>query len=859
MKRIAVLSALLVAAASAAHAGSLHGVVEAEGMASALPDARVIVQGTTLTATTDIDGAYRIDNIPDGEYRVKFSAEGFSTIIADVAVAGDAEQKVALIPTSVLSEEVIVTVNRAQVRESPVAFTNVTRDDIRGKYTTQDTPDLVKAVPGVFTRTSGLGESDLMVRGLDSEHVQVLINNVPVNDPESQVVYWSNWTGLSGNAADIQVQRGVGSSLYGSGAFGGSVNIETDNFSAQPRIGVNTTYGSMRSGTGNYIGAIDYSTGFFASSQLNLYLRYERKAGDSYIEGTKYDGHSFYVGFLAAASEKHSLTLNLHGAPQQHNQAANVQDPELLEKFGRTWNRRNHPYQENYFFKPVFEIHHDWTVSTSSFLNTTVFATSGEGGGMFLRNDKVNDTTGAIESIHSGTFAANRNYTTNSIFNNSWKNDSVNNHKQFGFNTSYKNVVNRYFTVVAGGEVRDWEARHYSDSFNFEFGDEGPGKPATVVPEVERRYDYDGDVLFGSLYLRAQLSPIPDKLTIMLDGQESYNKQTVTERAIRQYDFFNRKWTDIWARSTKDLIENWDASSGTATATVRPNPAADDSLYERDFTFFQPKFGVNYNVTDSVNVFTNYSIAKKEPKVGDWYFRSGVPASEDEQNIQAETLQDFEIGAGYRSQSHGVTVNVYEMRFEDKITGITDSNNNRKTLNVGNAKLRGAELSYRYAITRHFGLLTSLAYSQNKWDSVNGDVSKIFGLPAADVIGKHVPGAPERQAYLELSYHSDTWNGYLADNYWDKYYVLYDNSTVAGLREDGTLPSFNEVNMGFGYNFAVSKGRTLSFMLRANNLLGRKQYVDASYATDFGRDGKAHLGVTQSAERTYYLTAGFSF
>ncbi len=111
--------------------------------------------------------------------------------------------------------------------ESPVAFTELSNEDIADRYTTQDMPELIEDVPGVFASGSGLGEAELSIRGFDAEKIQVLINGIPVNDPESQKVYWSNWTGLSSNVNSVQVQRGASSSLYGSGAFGGSLNIET--------------------------------------------------------------------------------------------------------------------------------------------------------------------------------------------------------------------------------------------------------------------------------------------------------------------------------------------------------------------------------------------------------------------------------------------------------------------------------------------------------------------------------------------------------------------------------------------------------------------------------------------------------
>lgn len=853
MKKVITIS-MLTLAAVAALAGSLTGTVK-ESTGSTLPNARVSILNTTYQTMANVDGVYSFKNLPDGTYRVQVAFTGFASETQSVTVAGETTLDFTLEPSNI-EEAVIVTANRAVVRETPVAFSNVSGEQIRARYTTQDTPDLVKSVPGVFTRSAGLGESDLYVRGFDSERVQIMINNVPVNDPESQVVYWSNWTGLSGNAADIQVQRGVGSSLYGSGAFGGSVNIETDNFSVDRHIGLLGTYGFANSDNSNYIGAIDYSTGFFNNDRSNIYFRYERKAGDSYIDGTNYDGHSFYLGFMHYISDNQTLKINFHGAPQEHNQAANVQDPELLEQFGRTWNRRNHPYQENYYFKPVFEVHHDWTIDSQSHVRTTFFATTGNGGGRYLRNDHVNMDTGAIEPIalsYDAFSDPTRDYTTNRIYGNSWRNDSQNKHKQYGFNTSYKNILNDFFTVIAGGEYRQWNAEHFSDAENFQFYNEAdPGNPI-VVDNVEQRYNYDGDVTSYSLFARGQFSPT-ENLDIMLDLAWQHYDQEVDENPLRQYDFYNRTWTDIYARSTMDILSNWDASSGVATADVVANPAANPDNYSRTYDFVAPKFGINWNITEAWNMFFNYSQAKKEPKVGDWYPRSRVPLSEDE--LKEESLTNAEIGVGYRTRNHHLAVNIYQMEFEDKIEYVTDSLGERTTMNAGNADHEGIELSYNWAINRNFRFSSSWTFANNEWTDMN--VQEIFGFDVEDVVGKHVPGAPEFMTYNELYYSSDTWYGFLSHYRFDDYYVLYDNSALTGLEDDGTLGTCDETNLGVGYKMDLG-GNTLDLAVRAYNIFDNEHWYGASWGRDYGRDGQYHLGVLQAPKFNWYMTANYRF
>jgi len=885
MKKNLLSIASLVLCSMAILAGNITGVVKSKDTNTTLPNAQIQVMGTEIRTLANVDGQFKIMGLADGAYKVRATFAGFSAGILDVNVSGDTEVEFLLSPSSI-DEEITVTANRAVIRETPVAFSNVTGEDIRSSYTTQDTPELLKSVPGVFSRSSGLGESDLFVRGFDSEHVQIMINNVPVNDPESQVVYWSNWTGLSGNANSIQVQRGVGSSLYGSGAFGGSVNIETDNFSVVRSWGLNMaagTYGGASSNS-NYNVAFDYSTGFFNNDKMNFYVRYERKEGDSYIDGTTYDGHSYYFGLLYQINDRNSLTFNLHGAPQEHNQAGNVQDPIFLEQFGRTWNRRNHQFQENYYHKPVFEIHHEWIVSTDSFWRSTFFATTGTGGGRYLRNDKLienaevqaeynelhgaNYQLGDITYKNYGTFRDNRNYNPSSVYNNGWKNDSNNNHVQWGANTSFKKVFNENFTLVTGGEIRFWNAEHYAESLNFFYGDEGAGKGATIIDEVERRYDYDGETQNGSVYARLQWSPIPEVLTFMFDVQQNFIEQEVTENFIRQYDYYNRAWTDIYARATMDIIENWDASNGvptTSSVNVVANPDAAIDLYSRSYDFFQPKFGVNWNVSENWNVFGNYSQSKKEPKVGDWYNRSSVPQSDID--LQEEDLTDLELGFGYRSHNVAFTLNWYSLDFENKIESVTDSNGDRETLNAGNADMEGFEISLKLQATEHLTWTASATLADNKWVSPNPNIDQIFFIDSEDIIGKYVPGSPQTMFFTELSYSQDAWYGFVNFNYWDDYYTTYDNTNVTyrglvmdTLNEDSTLPEFSEIGLGVGYDWELKNGSTLKIILRGNNITGHKHFVDAYVGSDYGRESSGpYLGVTQAPEENFWLNLGWKF
>ncbi len=891
---VLVLIVLGFTTAAVAQKGSLSGKVRGEDTKTALVGANVYIPSLGRGAVTNTKGEYKITGIPNGTYRVEYSFVGYKRAIVTIDIKGATTHNLMLKPTILEMGEVVKEVNRAKIRETPIAFTDVGRAEIDERYTTQDVPDLLRLVPGVFTTNIGLGEAGIYIRGFDAEHTQVMINGIPVNDPESQWVYWSNWTGLSGNTSSIQVQRGVGSSLYGSGAFGGSINVITAGMSPYEKLsfrfsgGVYENEGTRDPQTGgtrartpmNYIASVEYTSGLMLDNKLNFSFRYERKYGESYIRNTRYDGHSFY-GAVQGLFGSHKLTFNFIGAPQKHLQARTMQDLKLLkaDKLGREYNRYDHPYQENYYFKPQFELHHEWGIDKNQFLATNAFFTTGQGGGRYLRNDYFDVQTGAVSfktvseatdnkyfgrnarwiyentgvvltgydpqtKTYNGQTVSRATNLPNGDFSHSWKNDSQNYHTQFGMNTAYQHELNEFLTYTVGGEIRLWTADHYAQSKLFRMSD-GQGGVRTIN-EVQRRYDYTGNVTNMSGFARFLITPI-EHLTLMLDGSYAVYTSKVIENPIEIYDFGAQQWTGKYYYATKDMKD----SNG--------NPKYKDSDYERTFKFFQPKIGMNYNLTDNINVLVNYSLAKKEPKTGDWYSRSRGPSNTD---LKPETIQNLEFGAAYRAHNITFEANYYRMRFSDKIEYVTNQEGDRETINAGSAVHQGVELS---ANGRLDNLLFGLAVtkSDNKWQDL--EVQKIFGQDKKDVEGKYVPYSPMTMINGEVGWQfgSIPLKIVIGVQFWDDYYASYTNT----YDDDGDpntpeveakLPNYLDINARLVYN--LNLGTThLQFILTGNNLTSHDNYTNARYTRDFNRNdnlrGKYYMYVAQAPLRNVFLTA----
>jgi outer membrane cobalamin receptor len=863
--------------------GTIEGRIADARSGTALEGANIVVKGTPFGAASDATGRFIIPSVPQGTYDIEAYYIGYETMTQQIMVipGGKVMADFGLVSTILEGGSVIVTANRAVERETPIAFTDVSKEQMDKEYTTQDVPGLLTSVPGVFTSSSGLGESDLYIRGFDSERVQILINGIPVNDPESQVVYWSNWTGLASSATSIQVQRGSGSSLYGSGAFGGSLNIETmgvpsrQALTFRSSVGMFTTNGAeeganagqIADGEGgfedyspiNYMASLRYNSGLTRDGKLIYSASAERKAGDSYVNATNYDGWSF--GFDAKAIlSKHILTFSFIGAPQDHNQAYANQDMELLDTLGWEYNRYNHPYQENYYFKPQFSLRHDWILSDASNLSTNGFITFGRGGGKYLRNDRFNVETGEVffqplsESNDTKYFGRNAWYiydithgavtlsgfnpadttfngskvtTKRSLipgdFTHSWLNDSVNDHNQFGMNTVFRTPISTLGTAFVGGEARLWKADHYAKSLKFRSVD--PTGNLLEDPEVERRYDYSSTVTNLSGFARMQFQPMA-KLNAVVDGQYASYTSKVEENPVQIYDFQARQFVDAFYRVSMD-VQN---SDGT--------PKFSDADYERTYSFFSPKIGLNYNVNDQLNVLANYSIAYKEPKVGDWYNRGTGPNTE--QELDPEKSANIEFGAGYRTGALTLDANYYILNFEDKIESVYDQDGSRVTINAGKAKHQGLELAASAAMGQ-LDASGSLTLAQNRWQEI--DVQQIFGAPADSVADKVVPFSPEKMASAAAGYTIGPMRIGLSTRWWDDYYASYTNNyqLADGTWKEAKLPNFWELNADLSYGLKLG-GRDVNLRLDLNNLTNRQNFSKAQWSQDFNRylaDGTA--------------------
>ncbi|MEZ5010715.1 MAG: TonB-dependent receptor [Bacteroidales bacterium] len=265
-------------------------VTDSEGIA--LPGATVLLEDTFLGTSTGPDGRYRLDGIREGDYKIRISFVGYGSLTESITVDGDMVANFSLSTSTVVADEIVVRGSRAG-RNTPVTYTTISGETLGKVNLAQDMPYILSMVPSLVETSesgAGVGYTNFRIRGSDPNRINVTIDGIPLNDAESQQVFWVDLPDLAGSISDIQVQRGVGTSTNGAGAFGASVNLMTDNPSAVPYAEFSTVYGSYST----VKGSAKIGTGLLGEKFM-MDLRISGLHSDGYVDRSSSNHSSIFA------------------------------------------------------------------------------------------------------------------------------------------------------------------------------------------------------------------------------------------------------------------------------------------------------------------------------------------------------------------------------------------------------------------------------------------------------------------------------------------------------------------------------------------------------------------------------------
>lgn len=429
------------------------------------PDVNIVVKETNKGTTTNIDGNFSL-TLKTGTYTLLVSA-----------LSNPKEVKVVLTEDSFISidmadrfmnlEEVIVSAVRVKAT-SPVTHSNISKEDLEKRNLGQDIPVLLNYLPSVVTTSdagAGVGYTGIRVRGSDATRVNITINGIPYNDAESQGTYWVNMPDFASSTESMQLQRGVGTSTNGSGAFGASLNLLTDAISENAYGEISNSFGSYNTKKHT----VKFSTGKI-NDHIEFAGRFSKIDSDGYIDRAWSDLKSYFL--QASYVDDNTLIKALtFGGHEKTYQAWYGVTKEEMETLGRTYNPYSYENEIDNYKQDHYQLH--WNEKLSQNWSTNIGLNYTKGSGYFEQfktdEDFANYLLAPItiggETIDQ-TDLIRRRWLDNDFYvvnaNATYKNEGI----EFIFGTSYSNYIGNHFGEIIWAEfASNSEIRtHYYDA-----------------------------------------------------------------------------------------------------------------------------------------------------------------------------------------------------------------------------------------------------------------------------------------------------------------------------------------------------------------------------------------------------------
>ena len=662
----AILALCLIVSVSFAQQNITVRVLDKSGA----PAIAATVSIDNQSKSTNQDGIAVFDGLKPQFYNLKISFIGYKSEILRINPANQANFSIKLKDQVYEFEELYVSATRAK-ENSATTFKTLDKEQIQQKNLGQDIPYLLDQTPGVVIGSdagAGIGYTNLTIRGSDNERINVTLNGIPLNNPESMGSFFVNLPDFASSTESIQIQRGIGTSTNGPAAFGASLNIQTDALETKPYLELNNAFGSYNS----WKNTIKAGTGLI-NNKFAFNARASRISSDGYVDRAFSNLKSFYVdGGLY--TDKHTLKATVFSGKEKTYQAwYGLAEPlftgnktRIEEYADNLWlegaererflngNRRYNYYtydnQTDNYTQTHAHLNYSYRPTTQLTFNSALHYTRGAGyyeefKPMSDLNDYGIDPIKVNGETIENTDLVRRRWLDNHFYG-------------ITYSLLYKPSNNLNFTF--GGSYNQYKGDHY-----------GEAVWADQVPEsmLGKKY-YFGHANKNDFNFFAKADYRLDKFLFNLDLQY---------RNI----VYNGKGDD-------EDIKNYS--------------------FDDTHNFFNPKAGVTYFLDENSNIYGSYAFASKEPTRNDYVENpmGTVP--------RPEKMQDIEAGYRFRSETFNIGANVYAMLYKDQLIPTGEINNVGAAVrvNVDNSYRTGFELDGSWKIHPKFIWSATAALSQNK-------------------------------------------------------------------------------------------------------------------------------------------------
>ena len=665
-------------------------------------------------------------------------------------------------------ERVVISDSRVS-NKAPLTTTTLNREQLEEEGISLSLPYMLETQPSVVTSSENgaTGVTSMRIRGVDATRINVNINGIPLNDAESQTVYWYNVPNLSGMSQSVQLQRGVGASNGGTAAFGGAMNLQTLNSASQP-------YGSADFGLGSFN---THQYGFTVGTGLTKHgftfdAAYYGLTSDGWQRGGQTQQQSLFLNagwyreksllkLIAIIGDQHSgITWN--GATADELDA----DPHYNSRGSYTDSLGNVYYYGNEtdnYLQQHYQLYYSRILSDNLSLNAAVDYTLGNGYTESYKDNKKATNFAMGDLIASGV-------RSDFITRKNMDNDAITANLSLRYNKEA-------LTLSYGVSYQHYTGKHL------------------------------GEVIWSQL-----VPTVNEDNAITGWDDNTGEKNDAVVFAKLNYDFSQRcnLYADIQARYVSYSLHGIDDDYGMID-------------FDTTYLFFNPKLGLNYRIDNNQRFYVVAGISNREPN------RTDIKeACADNDVISPETMLDIEIGYQIKKNRLHFEGNLYAMLYKNQLTatGVVTESGYALMENVDKSYRIGAELVAGYQFNRLFSLEGNLTLSTNKIIDYQYEITlndwytkSVLDLGTTDLaFSPSVVGAaiftyrPVEQAKLQLV------GKYVGEQY-------ADNTS----REDMLIDDYFLLNMRASYTFQMKGSNELECQLAVNNILNH-QYRLSAYA-----------------------------
>ncbi|MCP4632163.1 MAG: TonB-dependent receptor [candidate division Zixibacteria bacterium] len=799
---------LLILLFSYINASTFRGrVVDKDNMA--IEGVNIQTDIPALYTTTDKNGEFILETGDAMPSYITFGHVSFLPKMQTISENSSTQINMVLKRAIYPGQNIKVTAERAEMRLSPISYSDFSKNDIERDYMISELPLLLETTPNLYSYADaggGLGYSYIKIRGFDDKRIAVYINGVPLNDPEDHATYFVDIPDFAADVSDIQVQRGVGNSLYGDASFGGSINITSSGLERPRKISIATGYGQFSSNH-NFVSemrkqSVEYSSGLI-DGRWSFAGRYSKMYSGGYRENSWSDSRAYYFS-LSRLDENMTTTINIYGGPMKMHLAYYGVDRGTM-----SINRRsNSAYGLDYenatdnFDQPHYELHNTFSISEGLQFKNTLYYIRGKG-----YYEQFKDERDVDEYNIQPENLADPSLTEVDLVRQKWVTKN-----QYGWNPRF-----------------DWNYDKGKATFGlsyYHFNSEHWGQVVWAenllgnINPRNRYYEYFGKKNFVSMYALNYYN-LSDKIRLMSNIQLKYLR----------YDF-NRNALGAYSSESFDL----------------------------DWLFLSPRIGLTYLLNDKTDLFFSFAISSREP-ADQTIFEADEPDTapsiiNGKLTADSERVYDFELGGNWNNDNAKLGLNLFWMEFVDEIIpqGGLDDNGRAILGNADRSIHAGIELDGTYKINKYLSISGNGSFNYNRikkyfiyndtdWDGTVDDTTDFSDNPVA--------GFPNYLANLIIDWNKSPLHLTYRLRAVDKQYI--ENGGIDDLAIDPYLLSSISFSVPLG---KIGDNGFLTLSARMNNIFN-EIYEQSGYAYEWG--GTWYGEYFPGAEANYFMQLKLDF